>query len=165
MPKPIFEPIIYKGSPRIKVSFENNDAWNKRMKQVPGAMWSMTLRSWHIPDTKENRERCGLQPKEYSVIRNTDDHSLQKRLQDVAEKIKLKGYSRNTGENYCQHLKEYFEIISLKYDPEKVNKPIIEKYLLWRLEKKQSSESDVRHGMTQFQTQGKTTIQRLLKNE
>jgi len=143
MPKPIFELITYKGTSRIKVTFENNDAWNKRMRQVPGARWSKTLRSWHIPDTKENREKCGLQPKGYPVIDNIADHSLQKRLQDVAEKIKLKGYSRSTGENYCQHLKEYFKIISLKYDPEKVSEPIIEKYLLWRLEQKRSSESDM----------------------
>lgn len=62
MHKPLFELITHKAKPRIKVSFEKNDDWNKRIKKVLGAQWSRTLRSWHIPDTEENRRRCGLQP-------------------------------------------------------------------------------------------------------
>lgn len=30
------------------------------MKSVAGAKWSKSLRSWHIPDTEENRKKCGL---------------------------------------------------------------------------------------------------------
>src|SRR5581483_10651136 len=60
MAKPVFALIAHKGEQRIQVSFEKNDEWNKRMKQVPGAKWSKTLRSWHIPDTEENRSKCGL---------------------------------------------------------------------------------------------------------
>jgi len=60
MIRPLFELIIHRGNSRIKVSFEKNDEWNARMKKVRGARWSKTLRSWHIPDTEENRKRCGL---------------------------------------------------------------------------------------------------------
>lgn len=60
MPKPVFELITHKGQARIKVGFEFNIVWNKRMKQMADAKWSKTLRSWHIPDTEENRKRCGL---------------------------------------------------------------------------------------------------------
>jgi len=60
MPKPVFELITHKGVPRIKVYFEFNSEWNKRIKQVPDARWSKILKSWHIPDTEENRKKCGL---------------------------------------------------------------------------------------------------------
>lgn len=60
MPKPVFEFVTHKGEARIKVSFEFNAEWNKRMKETPGATWSKTLRSWHVPDTEANRKKCGL---------------------------------------------------------------------------------------------------------
>src|SRR4051812_7334239 len=63
-----YVPIIFKGQNRIKVCFEKNDAWNKRMKAVPGARWSKTLRSWHIPDTEENRKKCRLPLNTSSLI-------------------------------------------------------------------------------------------------
>jgi len=68
MPKPIFQLVTHKGESRIKVSFEKNDEWNTRMKKVTGAKWSRTLRSWHIPDTAQNRKKCGLTSKDLSVV-------------------------------------------------------------------------------------------------
>lgn len=138
-----FNLINHKGKARIQVQFERNDEWNKRMKAVPGAQWSNTLKSWLIPDTTENRERCKLPSKEPVSITKVPDIDTQNKLREVNEKIKLKGYSLKTASNYCLHLKEYFLVISKKYVPEKVNKEIIEKYLLWRLNKKECSESDL----------------------
>src|ERR1044071_3086538 len=60
MPNPAFEIITHRGKSRIKVMFETNVSWNLRMMHVPGAKWSKMLKSWHIPDTPENRKRCGL---------------------------------------------------------------------------------------------------------
>jgi hypothetical protein len=44
----------------ILVQFEDNAAWNARMKKVPDARWSKSLKGWTIPDTPENRKKCGL---------------------------------------------------------------------------------------------------------
>jgi Site-specific recombinase XerD len=144
MNKLSFEPIIHKGKNRIKIEFEKDVDWNSRMKKVAGAAWSKTLRSWHIPDTNENRKVCGLPEKlPSSFIQKINHTPIKQKLQAVQDKIQLKGYSSKTGESYCLHLKEYFTIISLKYPPDEVTKDVIEKYLVWRLNKKNCSESDM----------------------
>lgn len=144
IPKPLsFNLINYRGKELIQVQFEWNDNWNKRMKSVQGAKWSNSLKSWLIPDTSENRELCKLPPKHFLTVNRVPDNLTLERLKAVQEKILLKGYSNKTFENYCWHLKEYFEIISLKYKPEEISKQTIEKYLVWRFQKKQPSESDM----------------------
>jgi hypothetical protein len=50
----------HRGRACIAVQFEFNSAWNKRMQQVAGAKWSKTLQAWMIPDTPDNRKKCGL---------------------------------------------------------------------------------------------------------
>lgn len=143
MPKPTFTLITYDGQSRIKVSFENNANWNKRMKQVAGAKWSMTLKSWHIPATNTNRLKCGILPTFLDVPEIPNAVFIKERIQSVYNKIQLKGYSSNTCKNYCLHLREYFMIIDRKYPIDSVTPAIIEKYLLWRLQQKAASESDM----------------------
>jgi site-specific recombinase XerD len=140
--------IEHKGKARIKIQFPKNESWNARIKKVPGAAWSATLKCWHIPDTHENREKCGLQPSYTAVTaENISLHesniSIEEKLQAVHQKIKLKGYSSSTNKNYCIHLREYFSVISRKYEINRVTQAIIEQYLLWRLQQKQCSESDL----------------------
>lgn len=143
-PNPLnFTPINYGGKALIQVKFEWNAEWNKRMRTVTGAKWSNSLKSWLIPDTNANRARCKLPPKDFLTVNRVPNDLTRERLKAVQEKILLKGYSTKTAENYCWHLKEYFEVISLKYKPEDVNKQTIEKYLVWRFKKKQPGESDM----------------------
>jgi site-specific recombinase XerD len=52
--------VQHNGLARIQVKFPHNKEWNDRIRQVDGCRWSKTLGSWHIPDTKENRELCGI---------------------------------------------------------------------------------------------------------
>lgn len=66
--KPYYSLVQHKGESRIQVKFERNDVWNRRMQQVPGAKWSKTLTCWHIPDTAENRRKCGLKAKETNTV-------------------------------------------------------------------------------------------------
>jgi integrase/recombinase XerD len=136
--------ITHDGRKRISIRFEYSAALNKRMQQVPDAQWSKTLKCWHIPDTVLNRQRCGLPPA-YLKTKNGNENafSIDHILATVYEKIQLKGYSQNTCRNYCIHLREYFSIISGKYAIEAVEQPVIEKYLLWRMQQKQCSESDM----------------------
>lgn len=141
-----FLPTKHNGQKRIAVYFSYNNNWNNRLRKVPGAKWSNSLKCWHIPDTPYNRVKCNLPEEDnyhYDFIDKISNKEIQSRLTAVEEKLKLKGYSFHTGDNYCRHLKEYFEVISKKYVPEKVTKEIIEKYLFWRLEKKRCSESDL----------------------
>ena len=143
-----YELIIHKGKPFIKIQFSKNESWNACIKKVPGAAWSATLKSRHIPDTRENREKCGLTPsyteiKAKKISLHESNISMGEKLKAVHQKIKLKGYSSSTNKNYCIHLREYFQVISRKYEINSVTQRIIEQYLLWRLEQKQCSESDL----------------------
>lgn len=60
MEQPAYSLIVHEGKSRIAVEFAYDAAWNKRMRKVDGAQWSGTLKCWHIPDTAENRQKCGL---------------------------------------------------------------------------------------------------------
>lgn len=127
------------GISRIGVYFPFSESWNKRMKEVPGSKWSNSLKCWHVPDTEKNRIKASL-PLKILCINNP---VISERLQQVSDKIKLKGYSISTGKNYILHLKEFFVNISKKYTIEEVGQQVIEKYLLWRMEIKDVSESDM----------------------
>ena len=136
--KPSFTLINHENRPRIQVSFEYNKEWNKRMSKITGAKWGKTLNSWHILDTNVNRLCCGILPTHVEA----NNEQVRQKLIEVYKKIQLKGYSASTGKSYLLHLREYFTIINKKYEIDKVSKEVIEKYLLWRLSVKQSSESD-----------------------
>src|SRR5947209_10343273 len=60
MPSIQYRLIQHRGRHCILVSFAPNASWNKRMRMVPGAKWSQTLKGWTIPDTTANRATCGL---------------------------------------------------------------------------------------------------------
>ena len=53
-------PIQHNGTSRLKVEFENIPALNKKIRSISGALWSSTLKSWHLPDTVESRTQLNL---------------------------------------------------------------------------------------------------------
>ena len=120
MPKPVFELITHKGLPRIKVFFENNEVWNRRMKQVPGAAWSKTLHSWHIPDTAENRKKCGLPMEAVPVINDKTGFKSSKTtllhidavnkpaMEKFLQTLQLKAYSPSTLRTYKSEFAAFF---------------------------------------------------------
>lgn len=61
---PLFtcKPVQHRGKNRIAVYFDYNKNWQLRIKKVTDAHWSQTMRCWHIPDTKENRLKCKIDP-------------------------------------------------------------------------------------------------------
>lgn len=137
------EPVTHQGQARIALWFEYTKEANQKVRQLHGVKWSSTLKAWHVPDTSANRKLFKIPEKQPAYISAVPDTDVQKRLKSVQGKIKLKGFSLETGRNYGNHLKEYFMVISKKYNPNDVTKDTIEKYLLWRLEKKKASESDM----------------------
>ncbi len=60
MPAITYQHINYRNENRILVQFAPNTEWNKRMRKIPGVHWSKTYCGWTIPDTMENRAKCGL---------------------------------------------------------------------------------------------------------
>lgn len=142
MPKPLYTLIIHKGENRIQVKFEWNDNWHKRMKNVPDARWSKTLKSWHIPDTEENRDKCGLTLKNVcrvsrQVIIQTPKITLlkislinQQEMQKFLQHLQLKAYSPSTIRTYRNEFAHLLQL--LKDMPVQELKPQhLQRYLLY----------------------------------
>jgi integrase/recombinase XerD len=101
--------VKHKGQNKIQVSFEKNEAWNKRMKQVPGARWSNSLRSWLIPDTVENRKKCRLslsnlsnliaQPASKSALLYLSENNKEQ-MRLFLTQLHLRAYSASTIRTY-----------------------------------------------------------------
>lgn len=49
--------VIHKNEKRIKVEFPNTKEFSQLIKEISGAKWSATMKSWHIPYTKEAFEQ------------------------------------------------------------------------------------------------------------
>jgi len=170
MPKPVFELIDHKGKARIKVCFENNAVWNKRMKQVSGALWSQTLKSWHIPDTIENRKKCGLpvstmppakatttvitKPAMPLKNKNNDapaattkispENTVQ--LQLFLQTLQLKAYSPATIKTYKNELTAFLQVLG-KTQAKKLTVQRIKDYLQYCYETLHLSENTLHSRM------------------
>jgi integrase/recombinase XerD len=146
--KPTYTLISYQNKPRIKVSFDYNAAWNKKMQTVAGAKWSKTLNSWHIPDTAENREKCGLnltnvskeiavhtplprQPvapssKEYLYSISGNNQQEMKRF---LEQLTLKAYSLSTIRTYRLEFAQLLQVLN-RYNVQELQPQQLQRYLL-----------------------------------
>lgn len=146
MPAAVYEIIFYKNESRIKVCFTKDEAWNNRMKQVPGARWSRTLQSWHIPDTEENRMKCGLPAKTVTtaVTRPVTGNGKQALLflsvnnkaemQKFLTHLHLKAYSNATIRTYKNEFAQLLQL--LKHIPvQALGAEHLQRYFLYCLQK------------------------------
>lgn len=135
MPSPGIEYklIQYRNQPRIQVIFPHNKEWNARMKQVPGALWSNTLGSWHIPDTPANRNKCGLTgsgstktiiplhtTKPARVLKTAGAISIVNaaELKHYCQVLDLKGYSSSTKKTYRNEFTAFLHALGKTPAPE-----------------------------------------------
>lgn len=139
----------YKGRTMIQLEFKYDAEIITQVKAIHGRVWSLTFKSWYIPDTNENRKKFGLsafaQLSDFvgeAVTGYAYQELCQTMLDDVEKKIKLKGYSQQTLKSYSNHVKNFLKIISKMKDPKEVSKKDIEQYLLDRQQKYTYSESD-----------------------
>lgn len=111
--------IIYKTKPRILIRFAHNKEWNERIKNVTDAKWSNTYKGWHIPDTKENRKKCGITgEQELSLITSKQKISFplltennQTQLYLFLEKLTLKKYSDSTITTYKNEFLQLLQML------------------------------------------------------
>lgn len=102
MKEPVFELTNHRGESRIKVCFQHNADWNNRMKKVPGAKWSTSMKCWHIPDTEANRIKCNLPSQEKNA------------LVKPVQQFEKKPASKKITENNQQHLTSFIQLLKLK---------------------------------------------------
>ena len=123
MPKPVYELILLDNRSRIKVCFEYNKEWNQRMRKIPGALWSQKIKSWHIPDTNENRQKCGLPPLAQTILEsnkiltaspllhlNISECNL-KCMQIYLQTLQLKSYSASTIKTYKNEFATFLQTL------------------------------------------------------
>ncbi|MDP2303394.1 MAG: site-specific integrase [Ignavibacteria bacterium] len=113
------ELIKYKNENRIAVYFEKNREWNTRMKKQPDARWSNTLKAWHLPDTKENRQK-------FIIVQNKTLNEIQLQKIELFKKwLRSKRYSENTVKAYVDSIKSFLTFFNNKTIGEITNEDVI----------------------------------------
>jgi len=140
--------INYRGKSRILLRFSHNKTWNERIKKVPDARWSSSYKGRHIPDTEENRKKCGLEPAtalsiqqqkvQTSSIRLSANNKAQLLL--YLEQLALKKYSRSTLQTYRN---EFMQLLQLLGDNQvqDLTPEHLKRYMLYCVVKLQLSEN------------------------
>lgn len=143
--------INHNNQKRIGIVFEYNEAWNSRIQKTAGAKWSKTLHCWHIPDTDENRKKCGLNIKSALLNKNKDlssasgidttsivlsqistNNKLQ--LQRFLDQLKLKAYSSSTIKTYRNEFIQLLQSLN-KYRVQDLKADDLKRYLLRCIDK------------------------------
>ena len=96
--------IQHKNENRIAVYFDNTAELNARIKKLPDAKWSNTLKAWHVPDTVENRKRFQLSVAAQQSSLNTKSLITDNRLPNTSiqqierfkQWMRIKRYSEST---------------------------------------------------------------------
>ena len=116
------------------------------MKKVPGSRWSKTLHCWHIPDTRENREKCGLTETNQNPISSTSLVQASKttpahlssnnvlQLQKFLQQLKLKAYSSSTITTYRNEFMQLLQAIG-KYPAQNLLPDDLKRYLSMCIDK------------------------------
>ncbi len=84
--------IYYKGEPRIKIEFPYNREYINKIKKIDNAIWSKTLKFWHIPYTKEAYKQLSIQfpeiaGNEYKFGEAIDSNSIFEKNSEIDTKI------------------------------------------------------------------------------
>jgi integrase/recombinase XerD len=98
-------------------------------------MWSQTHKCWHIPDTPENRERCGLKNEAPANIPvKTKALYLhpanQEQLRLFTEKLILKSYSSSTLKTYTNEFIQLLQLLK-KRPAQELTPDDLKRYMLY----------------------------------
>jgi site-specific recombinase XerD len=125
LPAITYHIIHHRNQSRILVKFPPDTRLNERIKKVPGALWSASHKGWHIPDTPENREKCGLVNKLPVTVAASLHLSPRAKSQQLSEnnrkqllrfteKLVLKKYSNSTLKTYCNEFMQLLLLLDQK---------------------------------------------------
>lgn len=102
--------INHQGQSRIAVQFENKPELRQRFKQLRGAKWSSSMKTWHLPDNKTYRKQFGL------PIYDTDLLSEGKfnQLNHFKNWLTSHRYSENTVNTYVNTIRVFLQFYNNK---------------------------------------------------
>ncbi|MEP6466764.1 MAG: tyrosine-type recombinase/integrase [Parafilimonas sp.] len=133
--------IAHRNNNCILVKFDNNAEWNKRMRYVAGAKWSKTLHGWTVPDTVENREKCGVTETEITLVKPVVNGEISKtllsfisennkvQLKKFLHHLTLKAYSQSTIRTYKNEFAQLLQKLG-KCKVQELKPEDLQRYLL-----------------------------------
>lgn len=113
--------ITHRGEQRIAVQFDRRPELITRFKQLEGARWSSTLKTWHLPDTKEYRKLFKITQLDSRELRQEIEHQL-KIFEDW---LKSKRYSSSTIRTYMGVVSVFFGFYNDKNMGQITNEDVI----------------------------------------
>jgi integrase/recombinase XerD len=127
------EPVIHNDENRIKLVFSYDKELIEKVKKIPGARWSQTMKCWHVPDTNEcltymqNFIGCpittnSVQNEKMQVSKNEESPTsmiADSTIVTFHKYLTNLRYSINTIKNYEMSVRIFFEFHKFK-DPEDI---------------------------------------------
>lgn len=97
----------------IAVRFDYDKVLVNRFRQLPGARWSTTLKSWHVPDTVEYRKRFGLPEKTPvgKAVLSKIDTINQPALASLEQELILRNYAHSTRKTYLTEFAQLLYVL------------------------------------------------------
>lgn len=111
--------ITHNGTKRIAVTFEKNQELINRFKKLDGAKWSATLKTWHLPDTAEYRQKFKI-PAEKQL-----SAEVRQQIEKFVQWLRSKRYSESTIKTYTEAIRIFLQFFSEKALSEIENNDII----------------------------------------
>ena len=141
----------------IAVVFDYNPELGALIRQLPGARWSQSLKSWYIPENEFDLQRFFETFRrtawvDYSGLKTGDiaveppSPSLPSKINQVElpngylEMLQQKRYSTNTQKIYTSYMRDFAAIFHM-FDLTEVTKDQINRYILWLIREKGISPS------------------------
>ncbi|AWI26801.1 tyrosine-type recombinase/integrase [Flavobacterium pallidum] len=135
------KPILHKGTARIAVSFERrNEALLTIVTATPDALWSQSKKTWHLPDTAENRNRFGLTEATGKSVLALIAPQSQRVLERFVEQLRLMGYSHHTIRKYRADFGDFLYWIKAT-PPQECDAEKVRSYFVHCLIEKRQSEA------------------------
>lgn len=100
--------ITHNGKNRIAVAFEKNQELINRFKKLDGAKWSSTLKTWHLPDTEEYRQKFKL-PAERQL-----STEVRQQTEKFVQWLRSKRYSESTIKTYTEAIRIFLKFFTEK---------------------------------------------------
>jgi integrase/recombinase XerD len=129
------EPIIHHKEARIVLHFDYSAAANQRVRQLPGARWSNTLKAWHVPDTEEHRIQFKLPSKSIGQLTT----EVLAKVEQYKRWMRSRRYSDSTVKTYTEALLSFLKFYWSKPVADISNEDIIRFNNEFILENKLSS--------------------------
>ncbi len=123
--------IVHRGKTRIAVAFKNDRELIERFKKLEGSRWSTTLKTWHVPDTPENRKKFLLEThngtqkapelatslvnnseQQPPIVIETENPELNAKVLQFSRWLSSKRYSVNTIKTYTDGIKSFLKFHS-----------------------------------------------------